>query len=490
MKNKKLLIVCIVSLLVMAVFPVASLANEDDMQVVYVQVPADWENPSLWAWADNGDNAFDEWPGGQMLEDDNNEGWYYIWLPTWATNIIVNANEGTVQTSDMPIEGNTWVIVTDAETVDLSSKAQTVGEPPEYVEMVVLYAQVPADWEAACIWAWSDDGKNAFDAWPGGEMIADGSNEGWSYIYLPVWATNIIINANEGTVQTSDMPITGDTWAVIVDAETVEISTEALTTGDTPEYVEKITVYAKTPTDWETINLWAWSAPDGTNAFSSWPGGEMKLMDSGWAKVSVPNFINSIIVNGNEGTVQTPDLSVEVGVDMWIAINDDLSCEVTYEDPALMAETVRIHTKVPEDWVGANLWAWSAPDGTNVFSSWPGEPLEDDGNGWLVHDVPNWVNSIIVNANEAAIQTSDISIEVEKDVWVVVQDTENYTLSYEEPSEDVPAEKSAVEEEPLVETKSIPVEEENNLYIWITAAVIAIILIVVIIIVIKKKQTK
>ena len=38
------------------------------------------------------------------------------------------------------------------------------------------------------------------------------------------------------------------------------------------EEVPDVTVWVKAPADWESPCLWAWSAPDGTNAFAAWPG--------------------------------------------------------------------------------------------------------------------------------------------------------------------------------------------------------------------------
>lgn len=75
----------------------------------------------------------------------------------------------------------------------------------------------------------------------------------------------------------------------------------------------------------------------------------------------------------------------------------------------------------------------AAPDGTNVFSSWPGEALTMDGD-WYTIEVPGWINSVIINANEGSVQTADLSVEVGKDVWIVVSDAENATVSYEEPA--------------------------------------------------------
>ena len=51
----------------------------DGKMIVYAKLPSDWSDPHLWAWADDGTNAFDAWPGGEMEADSNNDGWYYCW---------------------------------------------------------------------------------------------------------------------------------------------------------------------------------------------------------------------------------------------------------------------------------------------------------------------------------------------------------------------------------------------------------------------------
>ena len=69
-------------------------------------------------------------------------------------------------------------------------------------ERVIVYAQIPEDWENPCIWAWDEEGNNVFEAWPGEEMNVDAGNDGWYYNYIPKWATHVIVNANAGEVQT------------------------------------------------------------------------------------------------------------------------------------------------------------------------------------------------------------------------------------------------------------------------------------------------
>ena len=84
-------------LLVIGILPMTVNAettqNTEERNALYVQVPEDWENPCVWAWDSDGNNAFTAWPGEEMEADAANDGWYYIWLPAWANHVIINANE-------------------------------------------------------------------------------------------------------------------------------------------------------------------------------------------------------------------------------------------------------------------------------------------------------------------------------------------------------------------------------------------------------------
>ncbi|MDR1703427.1 MAG: starch-binding protein [Clostridiales bacterium] len=308
--------------------------------------------------------------------------------------------------------------------------------------MAAAYVSVPEDWENPSIWAWDDAGNNAFTAWPGGEAEALPDNPGWYYIYLPNWATNIIVNANDGTVQTN-MELKaegGDFWVTVTSPDEAAISFEPLTEGDAPEYVEKITVYARVPEGWESPSLWAWLDPDGTNAFAAWPGEAMR--ESGdWHSAKAPSWINSVIINANAGAVQTADIKdIEQGIDIWVIVADDLTAVAYYENPDLIVPDITVRAKVPADWEAPNLWAWLDPDGTNAFPSWPGQALTLNGD-WHEITLPGWVNSFIINANGGSVQTGDMKgLETGKDIWITVTDAENYTYEYEEPASESPSE--------------------------------------------------
>ena len=225
-------------------------------------------------------------------------------------------------------------------------------------ERNALYVQVPEDWENPCVWAWDSDGNNAFTAWPGEEMEADAANDGWYYIWLPAWANHVIINANEGNVQTEEQILdTNAAWITVSAADTVEISYESKTTGEAPAYVEKFVVHAKVDDSWDNPCLWAWSAPDGTNAFAAWPGEALEEGEGGWLVKEIPGWVNSIIVNGNEGSVQTTDISVETGKDIWLTINGPEDYTVSYEEIALEETNETVATQEPAEAVEATIEA-------------------------------------------------------------------------------------------------------------------------------------
>lgn len=369
-------------------------------------------------------------------------------------------------------------------------------------EKVAIYLQVPDDWSNPCVWAWDDDGNNAFEAWPGEAAEADPVNEGWYYIWVPSWATHVIVNANEGEVQTEEQMLEGtNAWITINAANQVEISYEQQTTGDIPEYVEKFVVHAQVDTSWENPCIWAWSAPDGTNAFEAWPGYRLSDDGDGWYSAKVPVWVNSIIINANEGEVQTEDISVDAA-EVWVTVDAEGQSDFSYVDPNKEeVPDITVHVVAPADWEAPCLWAWSAPDGTNVYSTWPGEALEEGENGWLTKEIPGWVNSIIVNANEGSVQTQDVSVEVGKDVWLVVTDAETYEVSYEEPDisgvagteEVADATEEAAVEEASAEVTDVEVadnaeESGVNVVAVVVIVVIAFMVAVVIVMVVKKNK--
>lgn len=68
---------------------------------IKVEVPEGWENPSIWAWDNAGNNAFETWPGLSLTQGE--DGFWYATIPAWVENIIISANGGSVQTDDLAL---------------------------------------------------------------------------------------------------------------------------------------------------------------------------------------------------------------------------------------------------------------------------------------------------------------------------------------------------------------------------------------------------
>ena len=115
---------------------------EENVFIVYANVPEGWDNPCIWAWDDDGNNPEGfAWPGGKIIADEGNEGWYYYYLPNTMNHVIINGNDGEVQTKDYEVDSmNMWVTVKevadDNADLDISYDAKTTGDLPEYVAPV------------------------------------------------------------------------------------------------------------------------------------------------------------------------------------------------------------------------------------------------------------------------------------------------------------------------------------------------------------------
>ena len=136
---KRVLLLTLCAALLLLALPV-SLAEEDvEMVPVLAQVPAGWENPHLWAWSDDGANAFEAWPG-EAMQPLGESGWYYAYAPGFVQNAIVSANDAAVQTEGVAIEAGkaVWIAIADDLSCTVSYEAQTDETIPEYVEKMCI----------------------------------------------------------------------------------------------------------------------------------------------------------------------------------------------------------------------------------------------------------------------------------------------------------------------------------------------------------------
>lgn len=295
-------------------------------------------------------------------------------------------------------------------------------------EVVLIYVEAPEGWDTPHLWTWNEAGDSAFAilGWPGKAMIKDENNDGWFYLYVPKTMETAIINnglTNDDAKQTEafDLEKT-NMWVVIAldDGKLVATtSTVKATAGDLPVFVDTIYIFALVPIDWDVAGVWAWTHPSGTNAIpgSEWPGTKMILQSDGWFILEVPAVANRVIINNfkTEGQEQTIDIDLLEGNNYVVVgelVDDKYNAETYNEKPIIIEEGITFYVTVPENWDAPNAWAWSHPDGTNLYPSWPGEKLTYNANeGVWVLVVPTWVNRVIIN-NEVdgnVVQTVDIA---------------------------------------------------------------------------------
>lgn len=111
---------------------------------------------------------------------------------------------------------------------------------------------------------------------------------------------------------------------------------------------KNITVHAYVPSDWENPGCWAWSTLKGKDAFDAWPG-EAMTEEGEWYVIEVPDWVNYVIINGNEGTVQTADLPVEVGRELWVVVEDPETATVFYEETAALEAAEKTKGLSPDE---------------------------------------------------------------------------------------------------------------------------------------------
>ena len=89
---------------------------------------------------------------------------------------------------------------------------------------------------------------------------------------------------------------------------------------------------------------------------------QLEPLDDGWYYTYVPRFVQNIIVNASEASVQTEGIAVEAGKAVWITVADDATASVSYEAQSMAeipeyVEKFTVHAYVP-------LHDIQFPDGT------------------------------------------------------------------------------------------------------------------------------
>lgn len=83
-----------------------------------------------------------------------------------------------------------------------------------------------------------------------------------------------------------------------------------------------IYVYTLVPNSWGAPCCWAWNNATQKNAYDVWPGQNMKW-DGKYYVTTAPDWVDYVIINGNSGSIQTDDIAINSGCDVWVIIHAD-----------------------------------------------------------------------------------------------------------------------------------------------------------------------
>lgn len=247
-------------------------------------------------------------------------------------------------------------------------------------DRVAVAAQVPDDWTTPYLYAW---GGSETMAWPGVAMTLI---DDWYVAYMNDDNANIIINNGSDAAKTEDLAVDPGlpVCVVAIDLTNVgvdfELPIEVPAEADMPKPAAD-TIIAKTPDDWTTAYLYAWTA-DASRSNAGWPGVEMTKGDDGlWVGELGPGYAN-IIVTASDAGPQTVDLPY-AGGNAWVALQGDnggkLEAAVVYSEPADWNNVVSEKPPVPTSdvwYVAGTMNGWNncdsayemLPNGDGTFS--------------------------------------------------------------------------------------------------------------------------
>lgn len=250
-----------------------------------------------------------------------------IWIPD---------GMGNEQIVEVPSDGSTVVMTYNPATATLTVKvtAGSGGNTPAPAPTNDTYQVVGSGSIFGTDWEISDD-----------HLMTKNADGTYSKTYTNVAAgtlgLKVLKNGSEwipdgmGNETIVEVATGGSTVVVTFDPATSAIAAQITEGGGeapTGPNAENITVYAYVPGNWESPCLWAWSDGVGDAFTNGWPGEAMTL-DGQWYKATAPGWVTGVIINAGGGTVQTADLIVEAGKDVWVVVDATGTANFYYEEP-------------------------------------------------------------------------------------------------------------------------------------------------------------
>ena len=438
-----------------------------------------WGTAYVYAWDDNGNELYGEWPGANHAEtrvNEYGETQFVCVVPEGATGVILNNGAGaqTEDITDFSYDGY-WMDGTQNELGHYKVTGWNAGDnpvtpdptEPDNPDPTTPDNPVPAGsflltdnfgWGTAYVYAWDDNGNELYGEWPGANQAETRVNEYGETQFVcvvPEGATGVILNNGAGaqTEDITDFSYDGY-WMDGTQNELGHYKVTGWNAGDTPVTPDPTEPDTPDPTEpdnpviggeggtiiftnnkgFSTVNIYYWSD---SSTPVEWPGvamtsiGQNEYGEERFTFTMPEGMTNYIITDGSQQTVDIPftgstgvymldttDAQGHYNVDFYEIDPDNPVTPVTPDptepdnpDEPITDEVTFLLTD-NFGWGAAYVYAWDA-DGNAINGEWPGaaqaETVTNDyGETQFKCTVPAGAVGVILNNGNGA-QTEDIT---------------------------------------------------------------------------------
>lgn len=241
---------------------------------------------------------------------------------------------------------------------------------------VKVYFYNEKNWTVPYIYYYQDG--NVTMNWPGVKMKGEGG-EWYSYEISDYNNAKVLFN-NGGNEQIPDKAsegyfVEGEKWY-----------REGSWYNHKPE---EIVIHFYTE-DWQQPYIYYYQSD--INTGKSWPGEAMKSEGNGWFHYTITEFEEPMVLFNNGNGIQIPEKD-EPGF--------QISGETWYKDGVFYnnkPDNIVVHYYKPDNWDSPNLYYYKTV--TETGPKWPGEVMQEEGNGWYRFEISRFVHAKILFNDE------------------------------------------------------------------------------------------
>ncbi|GAA4270848.1 starch-binding protein [Aquimarina gracilis] len=305
----------------------------------------------------------------------------------YTTNGSDPDQNSTRYTSSFTITESTIIkaIVFDRDNVasEIVTKNYTIGP----IDGLRIYFKKPSDWSQVNVHYW-DESPDVLPSsnWPGPQMTRIDNTDWYQYIFEGVESTNLLFSDN-GSNKTPDLSRNRNGWY----DNGIWYDTQPGNTNNTPPLLS-MSPEGGTFTQGESIIVSLTASddkPNGVTIYYTLNGDE-------------PSSNSNVYVN--ELTLSQDTTLKAIAYDEEGLTSEIVSNTFTFQDTS--DEGMTIYYKGPLN--NPSLYFWNTSP-TSLNTNWPGELMQNAGNGWYKYKLTNVSCANLIFSNNGNNQTSDLN---------------------------------------------------------------------------------